>query len=276
MVKYNFHTHSQLDDGQGGLEDYVQAALDRGLQALGFSAHSPLPLDNQWSLPAARLPEYVALGKRLKAQYRDHIRLFLGLEIDYIPGISEDFAAYVRDIPLDYCLGSVHLVREGPQGPFWFIDGPEKGFFEGVSECFGGDAQRAVTAYYRQSTDMVKSQRPDIIGHMDKVKMHNKGRLFSEEDAWYRALVDELLQAIRDAGVIVELNTRGVYSGRVSTYFPSPWILDRCLHMGIPVMVNADAHKPGEVDAHFAQGVGLLKEIGFKEMHTPDGVVRVE
>lgn len=269
MIRYNFHTHSHFDDGREPLEAYVLAAIENGLEAFGFSAHAPLPLDTAWALPAKDFPEYVAEAKKLKEAYKDQIRLYLGLEIDYIPGISEDFAGWLKDSPLDYCVGSLHLVKPGPGDAIWFIDGPAEGYFKGIEQVFGGDARKAVTAFYEQSIAMVHTQPINIIGHLDKVKMHNKEKLFSTSEGWYHTLVDRLLQAIRERGVIVELNTRGVYTGKTQEYFPSDAVLEKCLHYDIPVMVNTDAHHPEQILSHFEEGVKHLKDIGFKKMKTP-------
>ncbi len=269
MIRYNFHTHSQFDDGKEPPENYILSAIEKGFAALGFSAHVPLPIKNEWHLPADKFPGYVSEIRKLKEQYKAQISLYLGLEIDYIPGVSADFEAWSKTTPLDYCIGSVHLVA-GPQPQqLWFIDGPADGFFRGVEEVFAGDIRKAVTAFYQQSTAMVNTQPMQIIGHMDKVKMHNKERLFSQEEPWYIEQIDRLLRAIKEKDVIVELNTRGVYTGKSKEYFPSTFVLERCLHYGIQVMVSTDAHHPTQIDSHFDQGVALLKNIGFKKLVTP-------
>ena len=268
-MKYNFHTHSYYDDGRLAMEDYVVEAIGRGFDALGFSGHSPLPDENVWSIKAAMFPDYVAACKRLKHQYRDQIDLFLGLEIDYIPGLSDDFDAFRKGIPLDYCIGSVHMVRSAANGHLWPIDGPEEHFREGLEKAFGGDIRRAVTAFYAQSIEMVETQPMEIIGHLDKVKMYNRGELFDTGEDWYRQLVGRLLASVARRGVIVEVNTRGVYTGKTDEYFPSAGVLGQCLHLGIPVMVNSDAHHPDELSLHVAEAEALLLDIGFKEVKTP-------
>lgn len=268
-MKYNFHTHSHYDDGRMAMEDFVIEAIDQGFDALGFSGHSPLSMENEWSIKGSDLPEYVATGKRLRQQYADQIRLYLGLEIDYIPGVSDDFDVFRKGIPLDYCIGSVHLVRHPVSHQIWFIDGPEEQFFEGLDAIFGGDIRQAVTAYFEQSIQMVETQQPDIIGHLDKVKMHNKGRYFDTKEAWYQQLIDRLLLAVKQHHVIVEVNTRGVYTGKTKEFFPSADVLEKCLHLGIPVMVNSDAHQPGQLYKLVAEAEALLRDIGYKHVHTP-------
>lgn len=272
VMRFNFHTHSRYDDGKQRIEDYILTAIDKGLVALGFSGHQPLPFDNQWSLPGKDYPEYLAEIRRLREKYTDHIDVYLGLEMDYIPGYSENFTACREGAGLDYCIGSVHLVMKpggSDPGDIWFIDGPREGYLQGIQRIFNGNVRAAVEAYYDQQREMVATQRPDIIGHLDKVNMHNKEELFSTSDRWYTEAVDRLLDTIAATGTIVEVNTRGVYTGKTGDYFPSAGILKRCFERDIRVMVNTDAHHPDQLDTHFDNAVELLKGLGFRTMHTP-------
>jgi histidinol-phosphatase (PHP family) len=266
---YNFHSHSQLCDGKECMEDYVKAAILKNFKALGFSSHSPLPFENVWSLSRENFGQYVKDALYLKEKYRNVIDLYLGLEIDYIPVHSDNFASFVVDTPLDYSIGSIHLVRHPENGKIWFIDGPEEGFINGVAEIFDGDYREAVTAFYRQSIEMIRTQKPDIIGHLDKVKMHNKERWFSTGDKWYTDLVDQTLEAAAESGCIVEINTRGVYSGKINEYFPSENIVQKCHEMGIPLMVNSDAHHPDQLDNLFMDAHQMLRKMGVKKLKTP-------
>lgn len=272
-MRYNFHTHSHYDDGKLKLEDMVKGALDAGLGAIGFSGHSPLPFENEWSISPALYPEYLAEARRLKQQYGHLIKIYLGLEIDYIPGFSDNFKTFIDGAGLDYCIGSVHLVmKPGSKNPddIWFIDGPREGYIQGIQKVFGGDVRMAVEAYYNQQSEMVVTQRPNIIGHMDKVNMHNRDNaLFDASADWYKDAVIRLLDAIAQTGTIVELNTRGVYTGKTSSYFPHTWILEECFKRHIPVMVNSDAHHPEQLDKHFKEGVDILRQVGYKKMTTP-------
>lgn len=268
---YNFHSHSHHCDGKESMEEYVKAAIDKKFKAFGFSAHSPLPFPNEWSLTPEGFRRYVQDALYLKEKYSSKINLYLGLEIDFIPGHSDDFDAFVRNTPLDYSIGSVHLVREKESGKIWFIDGPVEGYIKGVDDIFDGDYKAAVTAFYQQTIQMLNTQKLDIIGHIDKVKMHNKQRWFSTAEKWYQDLIDETLQAVKENGCIVELNTRGVYSGKTDEYFPSTDILYKCLELDIPMMVNTDAHHPEQLTMHFNEGHALLKKVGFKKVRTPFG-----
>jgi histidinol-phosphatase (PHP family) len=266
---YNFHSHSYLCDGKEHMEEYVKTAISKNFKAFGFSAHSPLPFPNEWSLTSESYKQYLKDARELKEKYKGQIDLYLGLEIDYIPGHSDNFSEFTQAAPLDYCIGSVHLVRGQENGKIWFIDGPIEGYLSGVDEVFQGNYKDAVTAFYKQTIEMIRTQKPDIIGHIDKVKMHNKQRWFSTSEKWYQDIVYETLVVAAENNCIVELNTRGVYTGKTDEYFPSKEILFKCRELGIDMMVNSDAHHPSQLDIHFAEGHQLLKQIGFKKIRTP-------
>ena len=49
-----------------------------------------------------------------------------------------------------------------------------------------------------------------------------------------------------------------------------PFILEKCLKMEIPVMINSDAHKPEQLTLQYKEAVDLLKNVGFKELFILD------
>ncbi len=269
MTPYNFHTHSHFDDGKGSPAEYLEEAQKLGLVALGFSAHVPLPITNKWSLTPQNYTEYVAEINKIKAKNNLSTAVYLGLELDYAPGISENFKHWIDTTPLDYAIGSVHLVTNPKNGLTMTIDGSAENFFRGLDICFEGNHRMLVETFYHQSIEMVRTQPFNIIGHLDKVKMHLGSTLLDQTEPWYQKLIGDLLEGIRDKGIIVELNPRGVYTGKTCEYFPSDFVLERCLHLGINVMVNTDAHQPTQVLSHFEEATNRLKEIGFKKVRTP-------
>jgi histidinol-phosphatase (PHP family) len=187
--------------------------------------------------------------------------------MDYIEGVTGDFRLTREKFRLDYQIGSVHLVRNGSDENLWFIDGSKvESYDRGLKEVFGGDVRKAVTAYYDQLNTMITTQKPDIIGHFDKIKMHNKGRYFQENDSWYRNLVMDTLDNIRRTGSIVEVNTRGIYKKRSDDLYPGTWVLEHMNTFGIPVTLSADAHDPAEIDGYYPETMEILKNTGFKSL----------
>ena len=263
-MKYNLHTHTSFSDGSSDPEDYIKEAILQGFDTLGFSDHSPVPFENNFAIREAEIETYVNTILRLKKQYTSP-NILLALEIDHIPGITSSVSYYSNLYPFDYFIGSVHLVKNEETGKLWFIDGPDISIYDnGLKEVFSGDVKRAVIAYYRQIQEMIVSQKPDIIGHLDKIRMYNRDRYFREDDPWYMRLVDETLDTIRAAGSVVEVNTRGIYKKRSDALFPGTEILKKILKLNIPVIISSDAHKPHELSYGFEDARKILIDLGFK------------
>jgi histidinol-phosphatase (PHP family) len=114
---------------------------------------------------------------------------------------------------------------------------------------------------------MVQKERPDIVGHMDKIKMHNTVRpYFSEEDPWYREQVEESLYLISRTGCIMEVNTRGYYKHDPPLLYPGKWVLERAFDLRIPVLLSSDAHHPDEIESGLSYAAGILKDIGYRTL----------
>jgi histidinol-phosphatase (PHP family) len=236
------------------------------MESIGFSAHTPLPFENVWSMEAERYEEYCGEIRRLTQEYKGQIEVYLSLELDYIPNRSFDFLEMNRKGNLDYTIGSVHLVAREGRKDLWFLDGPDTNYSKGLTEIFDGDIQLAVGAYFQQVNEMLRMHRPDIVGHIDKVKMNNKGRYFSEKEEWYLKLVQETLDVVRECGTIVEVNTRGIYKGKSKDLFPGDFVLAECLQRNIPVTISTDAHHPDELLGYFEEARQQLKGLGFREI----------
>lgn len=266
MTGQNLHTHTLYSDGKASLLHTVEKAVVMGMHTLGISDHSPLPFENSFALKEHDVEQYCAELRSLQQLFAEKINLYLSLEIDYIPGMSTGFDVWKRRCGLDYVIGSIHLVGSDHEEQLWFTDGPlRETYDEGLKRFFGGDIRRAVGAFYEQTNQMITNETFDVIGHFDKIKMHNQNRYFTEDELWYRQLVRETIDLIASRHLIVELNTRGVYKGRSDSFFPSDWILRELHERGVPVIISSDAHHPDELQMLFAEAATALKATGYKE-----------
>ena len=272
MMRSNLHTHTSFSDGSDLPEIYCEEAILRRFESLGFSDHAPVPFENTFAIKEGKLESYVNAILQLKEKYSSQelpLDVLLGLEIDFIPGISEPFDDFRSEFQFDYLIGSVHLVKNEDTGNLWFIDGPDISIYDaGLKDVFDNDIRKAVTAYYKQLQSMILDQQPDIIGHLDKIKMYNRDRFFSESETWYTKLVDETLDIIVETGCFVEVNTRGVYKKRSDTFFPGPEILKKIKKLDIPVTIVSDAHKPHELSLGFDEAITTLRSLGFDKTFT--------
>ena len=271
--------------------EIVEEAVRQGLTTLGFSEHSPLPFDNDFSVKEADMPCYVAEIAQLKAEFKGKIDIYCGLEADYLTGVSETFAVTKEKYHLDYLIGGVHLVvnpalrqAQGPEktkvvepvetptqtinpDEIWFIDGPKwEVYDEGLQKFFDGDIRRAVRRFFEQSNEMIENEQFDIIAHFDKIKMHNRDRYFHEDETWYRNLALETLDLIREKGLIMEINTRGIYKKRYNGFYPSPWLMEEACKMSVPAIISADAHHFSEITLEFEAAEEALKKAGYRSV----------
>lgn len=263
----NYHTHNHFCDGKEAPEEYVKKAIELGFKALGFSSHAPVLFKNDYSIPPEKLGDYCAEIERLKKVYSEKMDLFLALEADYIPNKTHDFSYFRKECKLDYIIGAIHLVAHPVSGEIWFIDGGKQEKWDrGLEEVFSGDIRAGVNAFFYQTNEMIESQKPEILGHFDKIKMHNKNRFFSQDDKWYQNLIQEGLQLIKEKGLVMEINTRGLYKGRFDELFPSISIFQKAQEMGIPLMLNTDAHHPSELLGYYPEAMSIIKNAGIKEL----------
>lgn len=289
MQKMNFHTHSEYCDGSGKPEEYVQAAISKNFRALGFSGHTPLPFPNNWTMDEESLPVYLNEIRQLQAKYRGRIEIYLGLETDYLDEKRNPSSPQVQALNLDYQIGSIHMLQDPADGRYYSIDGPLDELHHLIQVTFGGSVRRLITAYYRQLVRMVEIGGFDIIGHFDLVKKHNREvGFFSEEESWYRRIVEETITAVAESGLRLEVNTGAMGRGYTSDPYPSPWIIALCAQAGtsaqsgpggqsgtgaqagqggrdgIPLVISADAHKPDMIDYAFEEIEAMLIAAGYR------------
>ena len=261
----NYHTHTRHCDGKGEPHEFAEAALRKGMPRLGFSGHNVVPFPTDWTMPKENLASYLRETRQLKTRYEGRLEVYVGMEIDYIPGIASPSHPDTRSLGLDFVIGSVHFVGPSDGQHDWTIDGPREELEAAIRQGFDGSIRALVERYYRLLGEMALSARPDIIGHFDIVKKNNRdARFYREDEQWYRDAVEEALTAVAASGSVLEINTGGIVRGTSGALYPSRWILERARELGIPVMVNADAHDPDAIDGYFNESIELLRGLGFR------------
>jgi histidinol-phosphatase (PHP family) len=261
----NYHSHTNFSDGKGSPELYVKAAIKNGLYAYGFSCHSPVPFKSGWNMKFENLVNYITEIHRLKVIYKDKLKIFMGLEIDYVNDIIG--LNNYKNFDLDYTIGGIHFLGFMPDGTPWDYDRGKSWFRQGLDELFSGDIKKLVTCYYQQVIDMIIQQKTDVLAHFDLIKKYNAGNeFFNADDRWYKDITFNALDVVAKSGIIVEVNTRGVLKKLDKEFYPSNSILKHCLELKIPVCLSADTHHPKDTIALLPEARKLLETIGFKEI----------
>ena len=111
----NYHSHCLYCDGRANMEDFIRFAISEGFTSYGISSHAPLPFSTAWTMEWDRMDDYLSEFSRLKKKYADKIELAIGLEIDYLNEESNPSLPCFQKLPLDYRIGSVHMLYS-PEG----------------------------------------------------------------------------------------------------------------------------------------------------------------
>jgi len=247
-ILYESHCHTTLcKHAIGEPEEYAAVAEARGLKGLIVTCHCPLP--SGFAAEVRMAPEefesYVELVARATAAWAGRVDVRLGLESDYYPGVEPWLEELHQRAPLNHVLGSVHY-----QMPFY-----RKRFFQGNQFAYQ-------QVYYDHLAKAAESGFFDTLAHPDLVKNE-------APDEWHferiKPFIERSLDRIAATGVAMELNTSGMNKA-IAEMNPGRGQLALMFERGIPIVLGADAHRPQRVADRYAEALGILEDIGYREI----------
>lgn len=257
----NYHSHCSFCDGRAPFEEFVKEAIRQGFYSYGVSSHAPLPFPTQWTMEWEQMEAYLDEFNNLRQKYADEIELYVGLEIDYLNEESNPSVARFTELPLDYRIGSVHLLYDAA-GEVVDIDCSPAVFKERVDRHFNGDVLRVIRMYFDRLFRMVELGGFDILGHADK--MHYNASCYHPgllDEPWYEALMKDYFSLVASRGYLVEINTKAYDS--LGTFYPNSRYWELMKEYQIKILVNSDAHYPERINAGRMEALRLLQAKGF-------------
>ena len=257
----NYHSHCSFCDGRAPFEEFVKEAISQGFYSYGVSSHAPLPFPTRWTMEWEQMEAYLDEFKNLRSKYADEIELYVGLEIDYLNEESNPSVARFTELPLDYRIGSVHLLYDAA-GEVVDIDCSPAVFKERVDRHFNGDVLGVVRMYFDRLFRMVELGGFDVLGHADK--MHYNASCYHPgllDEPWYEALMKDYFSLVASRGYLVEINTKAYDS--LGTFYPNSRYWELMKEYQIKVLVNSDAHYPERINAGRMEALRLLQAKGF-------------
>ena len=269
------HTHTIFCDGRDEVETCCRRAYEKGLESLGFSSHAPITaktgMPSSWNIPdERRLHEYFDEVRAARKRWQGKLPVYLGLEVDYIPGLMGPADSDYREMDLDYIIGAVHFVI-APKGAPFTVDDSSENVERGIAEGFGGDIMGLLESYWSSVEAMIRAGGFDVLAHPDVIKKNNsftdgrKGRLFSEEDDFYRKKTAAAASLLTGTGIVAEINTGGINRGKIRDCYPSPNFLKLFRENNTPMVINADAHTAEDLDGHYDEARLALLAAGYAE-----------
>lgn len=255
LTPFDFHTHSVLCDGKNTLCEMADAAVKKGLCALGFSGHSYTSFDTSYCIKDEK--EYLEQCRRLQSEYEGRLEILCGIERDfYADGQYPEF---------DYTIGSVHYVKAGKE--YIPVDLKE-GQQQAVNKYFDGDYLSFAEEYFKTVAKLCDVHPTDIVGHFDLIKIFNAdGSLYSEDSKRYRQAALSAVQVLIEKDVLFEINTGGVFRGWRQDPYPSEFILEYIASHSGKITLNADSHQTDALAFGFSESVALAKKCGFNEIY---------
>ena len=248
-MKIDLHNHTtRCNHATGMINQYIERAIDLGIDVYGFSEHAPMDFDEEYRVSFEDMGAYEADVLAARERYRDRIDIRLGYEVDWLPGHMDD---RVLDADVDYLIGSVHFLEK------WGFDNPEF-----IGEWKARDIDTVWQDYFTAVQAMAESGLFDIVGHLDLIK------LFKHLPATdIRTLARPALEAIARSGMVLEINTAGLRKP-VTEMYPSRALLEEAFALRIPITFGSDAHALEHVGAGGDLAISLAQSVGYTEAVT--------
>ena len=251
-TRIDLHNHTtRCNHAEGTIDEYIQRAIELGIDIYGFSEHAPMDFDPHYRLAFEEMDAYRDDVLQAKEKYKNEIKILLGYEVDWLPGHMDD---RVLNADVDYLIGSVHFIDK------WSFDNPE--FLAGWKNK---DIDEIWKAYFEATEAMAKSGKFDIVGHLDLIKVF---KYMPKQDT--RILAKKALQAIKKSNMVLELNAAGLRKP-IGEIYPSQSLLEVAYELDIPITFASDAHAVEQVGFAYEKTTALAKEIGYTKAVTFQG-----
>lgn len=246
MLDYHIHT-KRCGHATGEMYQYVERALELGLQEMGFSDHFPF-LDRvrpELAMPLSELPDYVSDVALLRKRF-PQIPIRLGTEVDYFPDQEQQIGQLLAQYPFDYVIVGVHFIGE------WNFDNRAE-----MAEWDRRDVNEVYEQYIQLLMQAASSGLFDIIAHCDLVKIFGYRPTRDFGDQW-----EQLIQSFGRLGLAVEISTAGLYKP-VGEIYPSEEIIKLLKKYHVPIVISSDAHQPQNVGRRFDQAIKKALKFGI-------------
>ena len=260
-MRVDLHNHTILcNHATGTVDEYIQRAIELGIDEYGFSDHAPMNFDPKYRMDISQKALYEKWVLDAKEKYKNQIKILLAYEVDYLEGYILD---EIINSKVDYLIGSVHFLKN--KNDMWGFDNPE---FIGVYES--KDIDTIWLEYFDAIKSMAKTQLFDIVGHFDLIKVF---RFLPKKDI--RILANDALKQIKKSGMVLEINPAGLRKPIGETY-PSKQLLELAYEMNIDITFGSDAHEIEQVGFKYDEVVSLAKEIGYTKCITFDNREKIK
>lgn len=249
-LKIDGHVHTSLcHHARGEMEEYVIAAIDRGLDELIFLEHLERGInyiESTW-LTDDDFAYYYHEGCRLKKKYKGKIDVGIGVEVGYNPGRQLELLDFLSRYTWD---------RVGISYHFYEIDGKHYNFVSrkdyNIIALGAVGVEKVITHYLAGLREAIDLLPGTVLCHLDAVLRYHPDVWF---DVGHVAQIKDIFKAMLISKMALEINTSGIpLRGQP---FPAFGYIRDAVAMGIPLVVGSDAHCSDDVGRCFSELIEL-------------------
>lgn len=250
-MRIDLHNHTTLcNHATGSMEEYIKKAISLGINVFGFSEHAPMKnFEDGYRLQLNNKRYYEDSIKNLQIKYKKDITILLGYEVDYIEG--DYLLDEVINSDVDYLIGSVHYLDN------WGFDNPEF-----INEYKKRNINTIWEDYFKAIIQMAKSNKFDIVGHLDLIKVFD-----FHPTSNIQPICHEALKTIKKSNMVIEINSAGLRKP-VKEQYPSKELLQMIYELNIPITFSSDAHSVEQVGLFYDCTKKIAHDIGFTKCVT--------
>ena len=249
-MRFNLHTHTYRCHHASGTErEYIENAIQSGMELLGFSEHVPYPFpdghESSFRLYRRDLENYFSALNALRSEYKNEITIVIGFEAEYYPKYFEDMLRLIRPYNPDYLLLGQHFTNNEEDGVY----------------CLRPTGEEAhLRRYVEQVSEALATGRFTYLAHPDLIH-------FTGEPVVYDAYMTRLCEAAKRLQIPLEFNFLGVRDHRI---YPSERFFRIAGKVGNEIVLGCDAHCPEAMLASEAavQAIHFLSKYGLKPVDT--------
>lgn len=220
----NYHTHTaRCRHACGTEEEYVQRAIESGVQILGFSDHTPYWFAGEYYSRMRMFPQelqsYVDTVNALREKYAGQIQILLGVECEYYPSFFERTVEQLRNAGIEYMI----------QGQHWIGDEQNEPYCGSAT-----DSETVLRRFVDQTIEGMKTGLFTYLAHPDLLNYTGS------DESYVREMV-RICKAAKELDVPLEINLLGF---RAERNYPDQRFWKLAGEAGCKVLLGCDAHAP--------------------------------
>lgn len=259
MIHENYHTHTfRCKHAKGDIADYCVAALEKGIEILAFTDHTPTPDNwhNEVRMDLDELHDYCEKIEQARIDFPT-IKIIKGIECEYRPEVLDFYKdTLIGEYGIEMLVGGIHFF-------------PFKGESLGM---FGIEMTLEMLDVYEQiAVSTIESGLFSFFAHPDLF-----ASIYRKWDENAIRVSKRILAAAQESNMPLEINGYGVVKGLVDTPDGKRWgypiekFWELAANYDIEVVVNSDAHYPSKIVGGMSECYEIAKKYGLKLANMQD------